>query len=78
MATTVEKPERETIRVSLDLTPEMKEVIEDLARRDGTSQAVMLRKALGVLKTLKDAQDEGMTPALIDPKSGNVSRLIGI
>lgn len=78
MTITRDRPTKEKIRVSLDLTPEMKEVIDDLADRDGTSQAVLLRKAIAVLKTLKDAEREGKTPALIDTKSGDVSRLIGI
>jgi hypothetical protein len=69
--------ERPTIRVSLDLTPEMKEVIEELARRSGTSQAVTLRNAIALLKLVKDAQDRGETAVLVDKEGNLAARIVG-
>ena len=72
------KPTKQSVRLTLDMTPEMKVVLDDLARRDGSTIAALLRKAVALLKAVKDAELEGEVPALMD-KNGNVTaRLIGI
>jgi predicted transcriptional regulator len=68
---------RPMIRVSLDLTPSMKEVIDELARRSGTSKAVMLRDAIALFKLVKDAQDRGETAILVDKEGNLVARIVG-
>lgn len=64
------------IRLSLDLTSEMKKIIEDLAEGYGGSQGEVLRRAIALLKAIKDAEKGGESPALV--KRGKITaKLIG-
>jgi hypothetical protein len=68
---------REKIRLSLDVTPEMKDLLDRLADRAGSTQADVLRRAIGLYATVKEgeANEEG-SPALV--KDGKVVvRLVG-
>lgn len=47
------------IRLSLDLTPAMKKIIEDLAEAEGTTQGEVLRRAIALLKAAKQAERSG-------------------
>ena len=71
-----EKPEK--ARLTLDVTPAMKREIENLAAASGTTQAEVLRLAVALLKTVKDAKAEGETPALIDREGHVTARLVGV
>lgn len=53
------------IRLTLDVTKEMKSVIDDLATQAGTTQADVLRRAVALLKAVKEGEREGETPALV-------------
>jgi hypothetical protein len=74
----VESERSEKIRLSLDMTPAMKEVIDDLAAREGITRAELLRRAIALLKTVKDAQQKGESPALIDGEGHVTARIVGI
>jgi len=64
------------IRLSLDLNPEMKAILEGLAAKVGGSQSEVLRRAIALLKTIKDAEAQGETPALI--KDGKIiAKIVG-
>lgn len=63
-------------RVTLDLSPEMKAIAENLSERCGGSQAEMLRRAVALLKYVKDAQERGEKVATV--KGGKVlAELVG-
>jgi predicted transcriptional regulator len=66
------------IRMSLDVTPEMKEVIDSLARQQHATQAQVMRQAIALLKTVKDAETKGESPALIDKEGHVTARLVGV
>lgn len=68
----------EKIRLSLDVTPEMKAIIEGLAESSGQSQAEVLRKAVGLLKAAKDAEPRGLDVALVDKEGKLDTRLVGV
>lgn len=72
-----ERSSSKTIRMSLDLTPQMKQVIEDLAEQEGLTGAALLRRAVALFKTVKEGQAAGQVPALVS-KSGEITRLVGI
>lgn len=76
MPITVSRTEK--TRMSLDLTPELKAAVDDLAARSGTSRSDVLRQAILLLRTLKDAEKEGLLPALIDHKANVKARLVGV
>jgi|ERR671924_832125 hypothetical protein len=75
-AAPVARESTERIRISLDVTPQMKQIIDQLAEQLGTSQADVLRRAVGLLKVIKDAQARGEQPALIDEQSRTLTALI--
>lgn len=68
----------EKIRLSLDVTPEMKQVIDELTDRTHGTQAQVMRQAIALLKTVKDAEAKGERPALIDEEGHVVARLVGV
>jgi len=47
------------IRLSLDLTPAMKKIIEDLAEAEGATQGEILRRAIALLRAAKQAERNG-------------------
>ena len=60
------------------MTPEIKRIIDELADKNGDTQATVMRRAVALLKTVKEAEQRGQAPALID-KDGNVTaQLIGV
>jgi hypothetical protein len=68
----------EKIRLSLDMTPAMKDVIDQLAEREGITRAELLRRAIALLKTVKDAEEKGERAALINEEGHVTARLVGI
>jgi hypothetical protein len=69
--------ERRLIRMSLDLTPEMKAVIDHLAR-DYPSKADLLRHAVALLKVVKEGERRGEMPALINEEGQVTARIVGV
>jgi hypothetical protein len=53
------------IRLSLDVTPEMKAIIEGLAARAGTNQGEMLRRAVALFNAAQNAKERGEELAVI-------------
>ncbi len=68
----------ERIRMSLDLTPAMKAIIDDLARQEGATRSEVLRRAIALLKAIKDAQQKGESPVLVDREGNVTARIVGI
>jgi predicted transcriptional regulator len=66
------------VRISLDVTPQLKTIIDDLANKNGVPQAMLLRQAIALYKAIKDAQDKGESPALVDEQGKVTVRLLGI
>lgn len=65
------------IRMSLDLTPEMKEVVDSLAEAAGTNHSELLRRAISLMKAVKEGERRGETPALVKDNQ-IVARIVGI
>ncbi len=65
-----------TVRLSLDLTPQMKQVLDDVARATGSTRAQVLRRALALMKVVVDAKQQQESPALIDGSGKVTARLI--
>lgn len=76
IATAEEDDPVKKIRLSLDVTAKMKRVIEDLADASGTNQGEVLRRAIALLKAVKDAEKNGESAALV--KGGKITaKLVG-
>jgi Ribbon-helix-helix protein, copG family len=65
-------------RLSVDVSPEMKQVIDALAEQDHTTQTQIMRQAVALLKVIKDAEKKGQQPALIDEEGNVTVRLYGV
>jgi hypothetical protein len=65
------------VRVSLDVTPQMKDIIDALAEESGTTQADVLRRAVALLKVVKDGESKGETPALVSADGRVTTKIIG-
>jgi hypothetical protein len=62
----------------LVLSLEMKRVIEQLSRQAGSSPEQMLKMAIALLKTVKDAETRGESPVLVDREGKITARLVGL
>lgn len=67
----------EEIRILLTVTPEMKTILDNLAKHYD-SQSQMLRAAVALLHAVKEAEAKGLAPALIDANGEVRARLVGI
>jgi hypothetical protein len=69
----------EKIRLSLDVTPEVKAIIDQLAERNGTTQADVLRRAIALYKVVKEAEaTNGEVPVLVDSAGRVTTKIVGI
>jgi len=76
-APVIAEKEREKVRVTLDLTQQMKEVLDRLATSDGRTQAEVLRRAIALLSAVKTAEQNGEgVPALVKDNK-IVAKLVG-
>jgi predicted DNA-binding protein len=68
--------EDKKIRLSLDVTPQMKQIIDDLASTSGITQAEILRRAIALLRAVKKGEIQG--ESVVMEKDGQiVARLVG-
>ena len=65
------------VRLSLDVSKEMYELICDLSKRTGSSNSDILRKAITLIKIALDAKNKGNGIAIVNEKREIVSELIG-
>ena len=64
------------IRMSLDVTPAMKKIIEDLAAPEGITQGEVFRRAIALLRAAQKAKADGED--LVTVKDGEIKcKLIG-
>jgi predicted transcriptional regulator len=60
------------IRLSLDLTPEMKRILEELAEREGVNQGEILRRAIALFRVAQKERRAGHEIAVI--RNGKVAK----
>lgn len=58
------------IRLSLDVIPAMKELIETLARDAGINQGEMLRRSIALYRAVKEGEKKGEQVAMV--KDGKI------
>jgi hypothetical protein len=68
---------RDRIRITLDVTPPMKAVIDKLAAQSGTTQSEVLRRAIALLKAVKEAEASGEGSAAIEKNGRVIVKLVG-
>lgn len=65
------------IRLSVEMNEEMRDLIDGLVEQTGTSRADVLRRAIALLKTVKEAEANGESPALISKEGKVTVKLVG-
>lgn len=67
------------IRLSLELTPELNDRLDQLAADMGGSKADFLRRALALAEVAIEARKRGHDLVVIDPKTEKVvTRIVGL
>jgi Arc/MetJ-type ribon-helix-helix transcriptional regulator len=74
----VQDDKQDKIRMSLDLTPAMRDIIDRLADRSGSSRSDVLRRAIVLMDALKEAEGRGESPALVDDEGNVRARIVGL
>jgi hypothetical protein len=67
----------ERMQATFVLSPEMRRIVERLAADSGTDEAEVFRRAVALLKFVKDAEQRGETAALVN-KDGAITTITGI
>lgn len=67
------------IRLSLDVSPEVFETIEDLAKTSHTTKSAVLRKAIELIRIASDAKRHGQAVGIVDRKNKRLVReIVGV
>ena len=67
------------IRLSLDVSPEIYETIEGLAKSSHTTKSAVLRKAIELIRIASDAKDHGQALGVVDRKNKRLVReIVGV
>ncbi|MDJ0677438.1 MAG: ribbon-helix-helix protein, CopG family [Calothrix sp. MO_167.B42] len=72
------KQEATTIRLSLDVSPEVNEIINELAHKSGVSKSDILRKSIALMELAVKAKARGEKVAFVDENQVVNTEIVGI
>ena len=82
MSTTLKKEkissEKSTIKMSLHLSPETNETLEELADQNHITKSELLRKALALIEVALKSKKKGNRLAILDKNDKKISEIIGL
>jgi predicted transcriptional regulator len=67
-----------TTRMSLDLSPKTKAIVDRLAEQTGSTRAEIVRTAIALMKLIADAEERGETPALVDQEGKVTAKILNV
>ncbi len=70
--------EKTKIRLSLDVSPELNETLDDLAMKTGTTKSDILRKAIALMEVAVDAKQHQNKLGILDEQRHLVREIVGI
>jgi predicted transcriptional regulator len=70
--------EKERIRLSLDVSPELNELIEDLAGRTDGTKSDVLRRAIALMDVAVRANESGKRVGVADTDQGLTTEFVGL
>ena len=70
-------PARRTVRVSLDVSPDLNEKLEALAAQSHTSKSDVLRRALYLYSEAANARSRGLKVGFAEPEQPLTTEVIG-
>jgi len=66
------------VRVSLDMSPEANELLENLAIASGTTKSQILRRAVALYDVVAAARSQGKRVGVLDQSDKLVSEFVGL
>ncbi len=72
------KNEKEKVRLSLDISPELNELLEQLATTTGGTKSDVLRKAIALMEVAVDAKRRGLKLGLAEKDQPLTTEIIGL
>jgi predicted transcriptional regulator len=75
---TAAKPEREKVRLSLDISPELNALLEQLAIAIGGTKSEVLRKAIALMEVMVEAKKQGKKLGIAEKDQPLATEIIGI
>lgn len=70
---------KDKVRLTLELSEDVNQDLEEIADESGSTKSEVLRKAIALVKAASDGKRRGRELALIDPKSEKVvTRIVGL
>jgi predicted transcriptional regulator len=70
--------EKEKVRLSLDISPELNALLESLAVTTGGTKSEVLRKAIALMEVAVDAKRRGLKLGLADKDQPLTTEIIGL
>lgn len=74
----MEKNRKEKIRLSLDISPEVNQILEDLADATGGTKSDILRKAIVLMEVAVNAKRRGLKMGLAEQDQVLTTEIVGI
>ena len=68
----------EKVRLSLDVSPQLNDVLEDLARRTGRSKSDVLRQAIALIQVASNARSEGKRIGIAEEGDQLSTEIVGL
>ena len=81
LPTTLNKTEKivkEKVRLSLDMSPEMNAVLENLVNKTGTTKSEVLRRAVLLMDVIVDGKKRGLKFGFADPDQPLKTEIVGL
>lgn len=72
------KKEKEKVRLSLDISPELNALLESLAVKTGGTKSDVLRKAIALMEVAVDAKRRGLKLGLAEKDQPLATEIIGL
>ena len=72
------KNEKEKVRLSLDISRELNDLLEQLAVRTGGTKSDVLRKAIALMEVAVDGKRRGLKLGLADKDQQLTTEIIGL
>lgn len=75
---TATKREKEKVRLSLDISPELNSLLEELATAIGGTKSDVLRKAIALMEVMVQAKKQGKKFGIAEKDQPLATEIIGI
>ncbi|MCA1634427.1 MAG: DNA-binding protein [Acidobacteria bacterium] len=72
------KIEKEKVRLSLDISPELNTLLEEIASKTGGTKSDVLRKAIALMEVAVDGKRRGLKLGLAEKDQPLTTEIVGL